>query len=662
MSKNPPRISDLEYLLDKFDELPDKKVLSNIVECAERNRVFPPQSPFPGKMKYSKTPYMIEPAMELSPQSDTEEVVIMKCGQGGATACASEPLILFGIMEDPSPILAITATDELAKTWEEDRLDPMFESSGAMKLFKSTVKKNSQHGGKGQSSLKKTFPGGRLDIKTYGKISQIRQISYQKVVLEEEEEQANAKKTGVKQGNFRDVAYARTRAFKGRRKILRISTPLLTQTSVIYPAFLAGDQNYFYVPCPDCGHMQRLEWKHLKYEKDEHNHIIPGSVYYECQSESCDFKIKNEHKTIMLPKGEWRPHNKNKAKAKTKSYTFSALYVPPGMDTWEDLAQQWVDAQGDADKLQVFFNLNLGLPFTDYADAPPAASCHILKRNYSKGSIPTGADGGIIFATMGVDLQAGNKRDDKYVKGKEPRIEASLWGWGLNNRSWLLDHYIIKGDITDWKSGAYFKFREMILRDLFPIKPVRIFMDAGHQTDQVYQFCNGGLNIYPVMGDGNTKKGYFQKVELQGFQTGDGLPLPRYDLYTPPIKRRIYNSLGFRQDPLTNMYPNGFRMFPIDIEPKYFDQLVSEIPTLVKKGNKQVIDWLKHGANETFDTAIYAELAKESYIHDMSMLNGEEATNHRKFWEWAVNDKGFYSISEHDLNVKRQKLHKILYN
>ena len=271
---------DLNYRYDRIDELPETKVLSNVVDCAEKYRRFPEGSPFPGKMKYSKTPYMIEPAAELSPQSDTEEVVIMKCGQGGATAGATEPLILFKIMEDPSPVLAITANDELSKTWADDRLDPMFESSGAMKKFKSTVKKNSQHGGKGSTALKKSWPGGRLDIKTYGKVSQIRQISYSTVILEEEEEAANAIQRGAKQGKFRDIAYARTRAFRGRRKILRISTPLMIETSEIYPAFLAGDQNYYYVPCPKCGFMQILKWGKgfLDYEKDENGIVDPESV------------------------------------------------------------------------------------------------------------------------------------------------------------------------------------------------------------------------------------------------------------------------------------------------------------------------------------------------------------------------------------------------
>jgi phage terminase large subunit GpA-like protein len=43
-------------------------------------------------------------------------------------------------------------------------------------------------------------------------------------------------------------------------KIVRESTPLILQHSRINPAFFAGSEEYFYVPCPHCGEHQQLEW------------------------------------------------------------------------------------------------------------------------------------------------------------------------------------------------------------------------------------------------------------------------------------------------------------------------------------------------------------------------------------------------------------------
>jgi len=646
MSKNPPRVkSDLDYLFHKILELPKEKITGNIVETAERIRVFPPGSPFPGKQKYSKTPYMIEPAMELSPQSDTVEVVICKAGQMGATAGTSEPLILFKIDQDPGPVLAITANDELAKTWNDDRLDPMLKYSGVISKLKNTIDKNSQHGGKGNTALKKTWHGGRLDIKTYGKVSQIRQISYSHVILEEEEEaEAALKARGAKQGKFRDIAYARTRAYRGRRKILRISTPLIKETSTIWKAFLDGDQNYYYIACPDCGHMQRLEWRFLKYSTNEHKIVDIESVYYECQGESCNYHIANEEKTaILVPEclggsAKWIPHNKEKARPKTKSYQFSALYAPVGMDSWADLAQQWVDAQGDPEKLQVFINLNLGEPFEDQSDAPPAETLHVLKGSYQRGQLPTPDEGFPLFTMIGADVQHGNKRGGEWVVGKEPRIEASLIGFGLNNRTWVIEHYVIKGAVTDWKSGAYKKFKDMIVKKRFPIQPLKIFIDSAHQTIEVKKFCNGGNNIFPIMGDGRMKEKFFKRIDLQDYRSGDGSPLAMYELKTNPVKRLIYNRLGLRYDQIGKEYPDGYMMFPVDITHQYFEQLTAERPVpILKNGKKIGYNWDAGGrSNEALDCFVYAIMALYVYMFETSVAAGEESTNERAFWIYAA--------------------------
>ncbi|MCK5614775.1 phage terminase large subunit family protein [Candidatus Pacearchaeota archaeon] len=643
MSQNPRVKSDLDYLYHKILTLPKEKVTSNIVETAERIRVFPPGSPFPGKHKYSKTPYMVEPAMELSPQSDTVEVVICKGGQLGATAGSTEPLILFKIDQDPGPVLAITANDELAKTWNDDRIDPMLQHSGVIKKLKNKIDKNSQHGGGGNTALKKTWDGGRLDIKTYGKVSQIRQISYQIVILEEEEEaEAALKARGAKQGKFRDIAYGRTRAFKGRRKILRISTPLIKETSAIWQAFESGDQRYFYIPCPNCGHLQRLEWKHLKYKTNEFKIVDPESVYYECQGENCDYHIKNEQKTEILKTkeyggtAEWRPHNKQHGRPGVKSYQFSALYAPIGLDDWTDLAQMWVDAQTDPEKLQVFWNLNLGLPFEDRGEAPPAETLHILKGKYQRGTRPDPETEGMpLFTMLGCDIQAGEKRGGEYLNGKEPRIEASLVAFGLNDRIWLLDHYVIRGAVTDYRSGAFKDLRRKIIKQDFPIMPEKIFIDARHQTDEVKKFCNRSNKVFPIMGVYSLKeKATFQKIPLQEFVSADGGPLPLYELRTNPIKRQIYNKIVLRRDPLTGDYPDGYMMFPIDILHRYFEQLTAERPIIkTQPSGRTSIIWDAGGrANESLDCMCYAIMAKEIYMHEMCLYWGFESTDRRSFW------------------------------
>lgn len=667
--KNKPHIQDLEWLEDQLDALPRSKITSNVVETAERVRILPQTSPFPGKYRFKRSSYMYEIAMEMSPQSQTEIINIAKAGQMGATAGSSENLILFKISEDPGPVLAMVPTNEFLKKWDETRLMPMIDSSGLKHKLKSSYKKNTQHGGGGDAVGRKSWVGGKLDIITFAQLNQLRNQSYQIILIEDAEELVMTSQKGGGQGDVKKVAFVRSMTFSGRRKILDISTPIYRENSHIWREFLKGDQRYYYINCPKCGHSQRLIWEHLKYQVDENNHVIEDSVYYECQGENCDYHLKEEEKPDFLlceelgGTAKWIPHNTEKAEPLTKSYQFSALYAGPGFDTWYQLAKEWVQAQGDAEALQAFVNLRLGEPFSDATEAPPAESCHILMGSYKRGQLPSLDEGTPLFSMIGADVQAGNKRDGVWVKGKEPRIEASLWGFGLNNRKWLLDHYIIYGETTDWRSGAFAKFREMIVKEVFPIHPVKIFIDAGHQTEQVKKFCNGSGTVAPVMGNGRIRVdgNNFRKLELTQYQSGLGTPLPFYELRNNPLKRQLYNDLGLRQDPLTMEYPHGYMMFPHDLESKYFDQLTSERPVKVfENGNFKYFKWEGHGANETFDCALYAFQAKDIYIYEQSLLNGEEASNESLFWKWRQQEFGIPKPTPLELIKKHKKLLEIL--
>lgn len=647
--KNPVfNFIDYDFIKMNIDSLPFEKVTSNVVECAEENRILPEGTPFPGKYRYSKTPYLYEIAMCLSPQSPIETVHLMKSAQGGATTGTTENLILFKIMKFPGNVLALGPTGEFIQKWDEGRIMPMLEKSGAKNLLRSTYKKNTQHGGKGDATGRKTWPGGRLDIISFAQTKLLRNQSYDTTIIEEVDEITNTAQKGESQGDITDVAKARMVTYKGRSKMLNVSTPLVLQTSIIHKKFLTGDQRYYYVPCPKCGKLQRLEWKNLRFSRNSAGNVIEDSVYYECNNSDCHYHILNEDKAEILKckefggKAKWIPHNAEKAPLNVRSYHFSALYYPPGFITWYDMAVLWTEAQGDPEKLQAFINLYLGEPFSDYSEAPPAETLHILKGNYLNGHLPERTEGCPIIAFIGADVQAGNTKDGKIIAGKEPRIEASLWGFGLHGRMWLLGHYIIRGEVTDYRSGAFAKFRTMITNNIFPVDPKLIFIDSGYQSDEVRKFCNGSNYIFPIKGDSNIKKGYFREVELQGFRSGDGSIMKMFELETKPIKRRIYNALGLRQDPATHLYPDGYMMFPSDTTHKYFEQLTAERPTPVLKNGKIIrYDWIAHSSNEALDCCCYAICAYEVFVYQISLLAGEETSNYSRFWDFALSKYGY---------------------
>lgn len=625
--------SDIEYMCSEIEALTDTKLTRTIVDLAEATRIFPEGSPFPGPCSFDRTPYMREIALECSPQSETQEIVFMKPGQIGGTAMSAENLILFSIEEDPAPVLYVTANEELAKKWAQTTIEPMIEAAGLTSKLKATTKKSSNKA-TGNTTLNKSWAGGKLDILTYGKIDQLRSIAYRIVILDEEETATNAVQRGMKQGKFKKVAEARTMTYAGRKKILRISTPLIKQYSEIYKAFLDGDQRYYHVPCPHCGKNQKLEWSKLKYETIDRA-VIPESVYYPCQNSDCGKKIINSHKSIFLKQGIWIPENKT-PKPKTKSYNISAMYAPIGMDTWADMAQAFVDAQGDVEDEQVFYNMKLGLPFEEQTDTPPPEILHALKGVYRSKEIPEGDEGGVLFATLACDVQAGNKRGDKILT--PARIECELLGHGVGFRTWSMGYHVIEGEVTHYNGGAFSKLRQMIEKQEFgPMHPVKVFIDAGFQTGVVKQFCAGANDIHPIMGEDTKtpKKQHFKEELLLEYGDLEGDPLRLYKINTSPLKRITYNNLALRKTQ-EGKYLDGHCMFPSDYTHKYFEMLTAERPVQILKNGKEVgYEWEAGGRrNEALDVRVYNLAASEVHALEISLAIGLEAINWRAVWEY----------------------------
>jgi phage terminase large subunit GpA-like protein len=628
--------SDIEYMIAKIEAVTETKLTRTVVELAEEKRIFPEGSPYPGPCSFDRTPYMREIALECSPQSATEEIIFMKAGQIGGTAMSAENLILFCIEEDPSPVLYVTANDELARKWAQTTIEPMIEGAGLTHKLKATVQKSANKA-TGNTTLNKTWAGGKLDVLTYGKIDQLRSISYKIIILDEEETAVNATQKGVKQGKFRDVAFARTRTFSGRRKILRISTPLIKQYSEIFKAFLTGDQRYYNIPCPHCNHKQKLEWRFLRYETVDRI-VIPETVHYECQNPECGKGIRNAHKSIFLNHGEWIPENKN-PKSKTRSYQLSAMYAPIGMDTWEVLAQMWVDAQASPEEVQVFYNMCLGLPYEEQTDTPAPEMLHALKGSYFSGEMPPKEEGGILFTTVACDVQAGNMREGKVIN--PPRIELEILGHGEGFRTWSLGYHVLEGATTHYNGGAFSKLRDMIANRKFgAMHPVKIFIDSGYQPDVVRQFCQGSIDVHPIMGDSikTIKKMHFKEEALIEYQDGNGDPLKWYKINTNPLKRITYNNLLLRKNQ-EGEYLDGHCMFPQDYGQKYFEMLTAEHQVqVIKNGSVVGFEFDSGGRrNEAIDIRVYNLAASEVHAFMISSAAGYEAINWRLVWEYYKN-------------------------
>ncbi|MCK5552784.1 MAG: phage terminase large subunit family protein, partial [Deltaproteobacteria bacterium] len=309
-------------------------------------------------------------------------------------------------------------------------------------------------------------------------------------------------KTG--EGNWLKVSYARTAAFGERKKILDFSTPTTFEDSLINRSYERGDQRKYEVPCPYCGAYQVLEWGNDKTEygiKAVREDGKLKSVHYQCRH--CKEGIKNHHKTQMLRAGHWVPTAVSKSET-YRSYHISSLYSPAGMMSWRELQEIWDEAQtsGDPDEIRAFVNLYLGLPYRETGERPKLQSVIDLRGDYMSGTVPHG----VLFLTVGIDVQAGSKKNEE----NPPRLEMEVCGHGIGFRTFSIMYRRFEGEVEDPADGAWLELEEwareteftFLRSDGMAFTPSLLFIDSGdgNLTSVIYRFCQGWQSTYPSKG------------------------------------------------------------------------------------------------------------------------------------------------------------------
>lgn len=227
------------------------------------------------------------------------------------------------------------------------------------------------------------------------------------------------------------LAIIRTKQFRHTRKVLENSTPTV-ESADTWQNFLAGSQHYCYLPCPHCGHLQRLtffsedkevpfddagqplpdgrtriektgrvKFGHCKHPgRDTYDLArVEQEAVYECAA--CQKDIEHIELNGMLRRYEWRSHNL-KAPADHVSAHFWAAYSP--FEHWGQLAKKFLQSKGSISKMHDFYNSDLGLPFVRHATTIREDDIdRVIKRSpdYVLGQLPAQPE----MLTMCVDVQ-----------------------------------------------------------------------------------------------------------------------------------------------------------------------------------------------------------------------------------------------------------------
>ena len=459
----------------------------------EQNMLMPRGSAFPGKFSFDLTPYWREPLDCASPHHPAKEVSIMKGAQLGGTVAVLNPIVGYTISQYPGNIMFLTGHSDLTEA-SIIKIDHMIDNCGMRKLIKPTVlrAKNSRSGDTNKS---KEFAGGDLKSGSVTNHNLLRQHDVMIMIVDDYDAASQASKFA---GSTRELVQKRTSAYAHKKKIYWVSSPQLKDSSNIEKVFLLGDQRYYNVPCPKCGEFIVLKWsidiegtdgkeKGGIFYKTENNRVLKNSVGYICQK--CSNFFDDAKKYEMNINGFWHPT----AEAQEEdhySYQISSLYAPPGMDSWDYYAQQYVNANPeneaiDESKNQTFVNVVLGETYEPTGREIKANVLQKNTRNYEIGILPDkmsvdDGNGHIILITCACDLNG---------KLEDARLDYEVVAWSESGSSYSIDHGSIGTFVFNEKSKKIDKSREKWTYEHH--KPNSVWGEFKKVIEKVYETDTG---------------------------------------------------------------------------------------------------------------------------------------------------------------------------
>ncbi|WP_332657436.1 phage terminase large subunit family protein [Brevundimonas sp.] len=539
---------------------------------------------------------------------------------------------------DPCPILLVQPKEDAAEAFSKERIAPMVRVTPVLKALVGH-----RHTRKSEDTLLyKAYPGGFLALVGAGSPDNLARRPIRLTLYDEVD-----KYPVTKEGDPLALGDERQATFSNPLSV-RVCSPTLAGESRIETSYLDGDQRRASVECPHCDHRQFLEWRHVQWEKVEaegfekvHRHEtaqifceacgtgwsegerlrslqtirwhqtrpficcgerqIPLEAYAALTQATAEKPVDQIWDWWQGPRwavyrakcrccGDWAVSNQH------ASFQAGKLFSPwSRKDSPKRIAKKFLDALGDDEKLQVWTNTQMGLPFKRHAGKEVAAEVLAARReNWKEGHV---ADG-VAVLTAGIDTQ-----DD--------RVEIEVVGWGRDEESWSVEYKIIAGafddPVTKAKVDAYLLtvFKTSAGREM---RIAAACQDSGgHHTDAVYQFSKERLGrqvwaikgasdqagkrspVWPSIKPTKKKRDRF-KPFIIGTQTGKDVVSTRLQITSPGP---------------------GYMHYPADRDFDWFMQITAERLVAKVEGGQRFFVWqpIAGRANEGLDCRVYAYAA-----------------------------------------------------
>lgn len=523
------------------------------------------------------------------------------------------------VHQDPSPVLWVLPTVNLAESFTKDRLDPVVDETPCLAECAPPKKARSSD----RTLDRIAFNTGAV-IDIVGANSPTDLASRPKRIVLADEIDKFPPSAG-KEGDPLALAEERQSTFWNAKSI-RACSPTQRGFSRIGREYEMSDQRRPFVRCPHCHEAQTLSFDRVRWDKDENGEHKPetagvtcrscGTVWSEAERRAAIQGMVNEpdfgyrqtrpfkccgeqHK----PKDWTGDDNWNDAgealcpkckkpgvPVRHAGFTASKLYSLT--QSLEQTVRKFLNSKDDPSLLQVFTNTQLAELWEEGKVSVDPEGLEARREVYGPDDIPTGA----LVLTAGVDVQ-------------DNRLEVEIVGWGAGRESWGIAPLILYGDPGQdavWNELDQVLLRQYLREDGRIMRIQAAAIDSGgHHTEQVYAFCAARFKrrVYAIKGDGGPGKPVWPKRASKS--------RTNYTLFmvgTNAASDQIYADLRVKAPGA------GYCHFSAEYDAPWFAQLLAEklITKRVGGQNVRAYECPKGVRNEGHDCRRYALAALQS--------------------------------------------------
>lgn len=479
------------------------------------------------------------------------------------------------IDQDPSPMLLMQPTLDMAETWSKDRLAPMLRDTPTLRGKVKDVRSRDS----GNTILHKQFPGGHL---TAAGANSAASLSSRPVRCFFGDEVNRYPVSAGTEGDPIKLGQKRTNNFWNRR-FMAGSTPTTKGASRVTTGYEKSDQRKYYVPCPHCNEMQVLQWKFVKWPEGK-----PEDAYYQCPE--CGSSIDDSDRVEMIRKGEWRATQPFKG--------IAGFHVWEAYSPWRRLSEIVTDFleanKGGPELLKVWVNTSLGEDWEDReGELMQAAELAERAGGYEPWTVPAEA----VLAVAGCDVQ-------------HDRLEVSVYAFGPGQESWTVAHEVLHASPKD--ESAWQQLDDLLSRPIhradgmaLPISACAVDASDGQTTGFVLDACRVRRHrkVIAIKGVPGAKPEIHRSTKVEIKQ--NGRVIARGAELFPVGVDTIKGVLSER------LKEEGWIHFPDGLPAAFYEQMCAEkLITKFKNGVAHKVWEKKSGArNEAWDCAVYAYAA-----------------------------------------------------